>query len=171
MNTNLGFDFNVDKQNNTITIKREFAADRNLVWDAYTKSEMLDQWWAPSPWKAKTKSMDFRDGGSWIYAMQGPEGEEHWARADFQRIQPKSTFTALDAFSNSDGKINEEMPKSKWVVNFSDKGQDHTHVEFHIQYDDLAQLETTLQMGFKEGMTVAMEGLDKLLSSMKGRAK
>ena len=78
MSTNLAFDFSVNKETNTITVKREFAAELSLVWDAYTKSEILDQWWAPKPWKARTKTMEFREGGYWHYAMVGPAGEEHW---------------------------------------------------------------------------------------------
>jgi uncharacterized protein YndB with AHSA1/START domain len=166
MNPNLSFDFVVNKENNTITIKREFAAERALVWDAYTKSEILDQWWAPKPWRARTKSMDFREGGSWIYAMVGPAGEEHWAIANYISIKPKEKFTGLDAFSDADGNINKEMPQSKWEVSFADKGES-TLVNFHITYGDLAQLEATIQMGFKEGLAMAMENLDELLPSLK----
>lgn len=56
------------------------------------------------------------------------------------------------------------MPQSKWELNFTDKG-DLTLVEFLITYPDLAQLETTIQMGFKEGLSMAMEGLDELFAS------
>ncbi len=95
MSTNLALDFSVNKENKTISIKREFNAERPLVWDAYTKSEILDQWWAPSPWKARTKTMDFREGGHWHYAMVGPEGEEHWALVNYKTIQPLQKFTGL----------------------------------------------------------------------------
>lgn len=43
MSTTLQFYFVVDKNKHTITVKREFAAPRPLVWDCYTKSELLDQ--------------------------------------------------------------------------------------------------------------------------------
>ncbi len=166
MNKNLAYDFIVDKENKTINILREFDAERSLVWDAYTKPEILDLWWAPKPWKARTKSMDFREGGRWLYAMVGPAGEEHWAIASYTNIEPQKKFSGLDAFSDSEGNINKEMPESKWDVTFNDEG-DMTRVEFQISYSDLAQLETTIQMGFKEGMTIAMEGLDELLPSLK----
>lgn len=166
MTTNLAFDFSVDKKNKTITVTREFDAPLPLVWDAYTKSEILDQWWAPKPWKARTKSMDFREGGSWVYAMVGPEGEEHWARADYKKINPQKAFTGHDAFADAQGNINKDMPQSKWDITFT--GKDNTTlVEIVITYDDLAQLEATLQMGFKEGLTIAMEGLDELLKRIK----
>ena len=43
-------DFTVDKTTKTVTFSRKFDADLSLVWDAYTKQEILDQWWAPKPW-------------------------------------------------------------------------------------------------------------------------
>ena len=46
MNTNLLFDFTVNKETNTIHVKREFAANLHFVWDAWTKPELLDLWWA-----------------------------------------------------------------------------------------------------------------------------
>ena len=63
MNDALLFDFAVDKAAKTVVITREFAADLPLVWDAFTKAELLDQWMAPKPWTARTKYMDFRVGG------------------------------------------------------------------------------------------------------------
>lgn len=166
MDSTLTFDFTTDKKNKTITINREFAAELPLVWEAYTKSEILDKWWAPKPWKARTKTMDFREGGHWLYAMVGPEGEEHWALANYNSIQPQKKFTGLDAFADKDGNVNKDMPQSKWEVTFTGKGNT-TLVQFRISFDNLAQLEETIKMGFKEGITIAMEGLDDLLPSLK----
>src|SRR5580765_2791097 len=75
MENNLLFDFTVDKTTKTIFINREFAADLSLVWDAFTKQEILDQWVAPKPWASKTKVMDFKVGGRRFYAMVSPEGD------------------------------------------------------------------------------------------------
>ncbi len=166
MKTNLAFDFSVNKENKTITIKREFAAERAVIWDAFTKAEILDQWWAPKPWKAKTKSMDFKEGGTWLYAMVGPNGEEHWSIAIYDLIEPVERYTGKDAFSDANGKINTDMPQSNWDVRFIDNGQ-ITEVIYRISYADLKQLEATIEMGFKEGMTQNMQGLDALLLTLK----
>lgn len=166
MKANLAFDFTVNKENNSIHVKREFAADVALVWDAYTKAEILDQWWAPKPWKAKTKRMDFREGGQWLYAMVGPNGEEHWSVANYKNIQPQKKFTGLDGFTDAEGNLNKEMPQSEWNVTFTGQG-DHTLVDIMITYDDFAQLEATIKMGFKEGLGMAMENLDALLPQLK----
>ncbi|MDZ7646087.1 MAG: SRPBCC domain-containing protein [Cytophagales bacterium] len=79
MKNDLLFEFTVDKTIKTVFVNREFAADLSLVWDAFTKQEILDQWWAPLPWKSKTKFMDFKVGGRRFYAMVSPEGQERWA--------------------------------------------------------------------------------------------
>lgn len=160
----LMMDFIVNKADNSITVKREFAAELPLVWDAFTKSEILDQWWAPKPWKARTKIMDFREGGHWLYAMVGPEGEEHWSFANFNSIQVQKSFIGADGFSDAEGNINTELPQSIWENYFQDNGN-VTLVTIQISYADLAQLEAIIQMGFKEGLTMAMEGLDELLAS------
>ena len=75
MNNHLLFDFTVDKATKTVFITREFAAELSLVWDAFTRLEILDQWWAPKPLQSKTKIMDFKVGGRRFYAMVWPEGQ------------------------------------------------------------------------------------------------
>jgi uncharacterized protein YndB with AHSA1/START domain len=95
--------------------------------------------------------MDFKEGGSWHYAMVGPNGEEHWAVLNYKTIQPQKKYTAVDAFTDADGNINKDMPQAKWEVSFSSKGQS-TIVESLIIYPDLAQLEAILNMGMKEGL-------------------
>ena len=161
---NLKFDFTVNKEDKTIIVTREFAAELPLVWDAYTTSEILEQWWAPQPWKAKTKSMDFREGGHWHYAMLGPNGEVHWAYTTYLIIKPKKSFTGLDGFADENAVVNKQMPQSKWEVLFTDKG-DRTFVKTSISYDNLDQLEATIQMGFEAGFAAALSNLDQYLKS------
>lgn len=170
MNSNLQFDFSVNKENKMIEVKREFAAALPNVWDAFTKSEILDQWWGPKPWKARTESMDFREGGSWHYAMVGPAGEEHWSLVNYYTIHPLKSITALSAFADKQGNINEDLPRSNWQISFKPI-ENHTLVEFKMTFADLNQLETLIKMGFKEGLTIAMEGLDELLLQQQGPDK
>ena len=84
--SNLLFDFTVDKSTKQVFINKEFAAELPLVWDAFAKQEILDQWWAPKPWASKTKFMNFEVGGRRFYAMVNPEGEEHWPICSSVRI-------------------------------------------------------------------------------------
>lgn len=161
---NRTFDFTVDKETNTVYVKKEFAAKPDLVWDAYTKPELLDQWWAPKPWLSKTKSMEFKEGGRRLYAMCGPEGEEHWALADYTSISPKTNFKFMDAFCDAIGNLNNKMPRSDWDVDFVDKGSS-TLVNIAIKHKTFADLETIIAMGFKEGFTMALNNLDEIFAN------
>lgn len=156
--------FDVDEANRTIKVERSFNADVDTVWTAWTDSKILDQWWAPKPWKAETKSQNFVEGGTWLYAMVGPEGEKHWSLCEYQSIKQQKSFAGLDGFCDENGTINEQMPRSKWVVNFTDNG-DTTKVNIDITFDELKDLEATIQMGFKEGFTMGMDNLDALLAN------
>ena len=119
MKHDLKFEFLVDETTSSITINREFAAKRNRVWDCYTKAELLDRWFAPKPLTTKTKTMDFREGGHWHYAMVEPGGTEHWNRLDYRTIRPIDGFTALDGFADASGNVNAKMPRSNWDVTFA----------------------------------------------------
>lgn len=164
MKSNLLMNFTVDKETSTVNVKREFDASLANVWSAWTEPEILDQWWAPAPWKSKTKRMDFKTGGQRLYAMIGPQGEEHWALADFTSIDPKTNFKYLDAFCDSEGNLNNAFPRSNWDVSFSEQGNT-TFVDIAIKHENLSDLEKMIEMGFKEGFTIAMEGLDKIFAS------
>jgi uncharacterized protein YndB with AHSA1/START domain len=165
MKADLQFDFLVDKEKNTIRIKREFAAKRQLVWNCYTKSELLDRWFAPKPLTTKTKFMDFSQGGHWHYAMVEPNGQEYWGRMDYQTIQPIDNYTSLDGFCDDTGALNPELPRSKWNVSFSDM-TNHTLVETVVSYTSAEALEQVIKMGLKEGLTSTLERLDELLLTL-----
>src|SRR5579859_1150457 len=158
----LHFDFVADKSNNTITVKREFAGKRQLVWDCYTKSDLLDRWFAPAPLTTKTKSMDFREGGHWHYAMVDPQGQEYWSRLDYQTIHPIDHYSALDGFSDETGAVNPDMPRSTWKVTFTD-ASDHTFVQTVVSYGSAEDLDKVIAMGIKEGLASTLDRLDELL--------
>lgn len=169
MNNNLLYDFIADKEKNTLTIRREFAAGRQLVWDCYTKQELLDQWFAPAPMTTKTKSMDFSEGGHWHYAMIDPNsGAEYWGYTTYRKIKPIDYYTSLDGFSNEAGEINKDLPRAEWIVNFTDKGENAV-VETIVSYKSLADLETVINMGMEEGMKLTIGKLDDLLAKLTGK--
>src|SRR6476660_7443754 len=92
----LNFDFTFDKSTKTFLVTKEFDAELSLVWDAFTKQEILDQWWAPKPFLSRTKVMNFEVGGRRFYAMVSPEGGERWAIQKYTSISPKTNFKFLN---------------------------------------------------------------------------
>jgi uncharacterized protein YndB with AHSA1/START domain len=160
-------DFIVNKETKTVTITAEFDAERDLVWDAYTKAELLDQWWAPKPFTSRTTVMDFKVGGRRFYAMVSPEGVERWAVQKYTSITPKTNFKLFNAFADENENL--ELPGSDWDLNFSEQGG-KTKVSISIYNESLERLEKMIEMGFKEGFTMTLNYLEELLAKL-SRAK
>ena len=169
MNTQT-MDFIVDKEAKTVSITRELAAQLSLVWDAYTKPELLDQWWAPKPLTSRTKVMDFKVGGRRFYAMVSPDGTEiGWQIFDYTSITPKSNFKCLSVFADKDE--TPHLPGANWDLTFSEQngpdGYRGTKVGISIYFESLEELEKMIEMGFKEGFTMTLNELTSLLKNLK----
>jgi uncharacterized protein YndB with AHSA1/START domain len=166
MKTDLLFDFTVNKEKKTVFITREFAAELSLVWEAFTKPELLDQWVAPAPWTSKTKYMNFEVGGSRFYAMVSPEGEERWALQKYISISPKTNFKMWNAFADKDG--NTEETGSEWDYSFTEKNG-ITKVSITIYNESFERMERLME-GFKLGFTASLENLETLLETLPQRS-
>lgn len=162
MTNNLLFDFTVDKLKKTVYITREFDAELSLVWDAFTKKELLDQWLAPKPMTSKTKYQNFKVGGKRFYVMVSPDGQERWALQEYTSITPKTNFKMYNAFADKDE--NPELPGSEWDHTFSEqKGK--TKVSITIYNESLERLERILD-GFTMGMKMSLSNLENLLATL-----
>ena len=159
MNNNLLFDFTVDKPAKTVYITREFNAGLSLVWDAFTRQELLDQWVAPAPYKAKTKYMNFEVGGKRFYAMVSPDGKESWALQKYTSITPKTNFKMFNAFADKDE--NPQPTGSDWDHTFSEQNN-ITKVHITVYNESFERMESLLD-GFKQGFTATLENLETLL--------
>ena len=156
--------FTKDLKTKQLTVVREFDAPPDLVWQAWTDSEMLDQWWAPHPYKAVTKSMDFRVGGYWHYCMLGPTDDKTWCRVDYNSIQPNKTITCTVMFSDEKANKNLDLPAMDWKKEFIPTGNSTT-VKIEITFAKEADMESIIKMGFQEGFTAGLSNLDHYLST------
>jgi uncharacterized protein YndB with AHSA1/START domain len=156
-------DFIVDKQKKTVSITKEFAAELSLVWDAYTRAELLDQWWAPKPLTSRTKAMDFEVGGRRFYAMVSPDGDERWAVQKYTSITPKTNFKLFNAFADKDENL--ELPGSDWDLNFSEQNGT-TKVSISIYNESLERLERMIEGGMREGTEMQLQNLEELLEKL-----
>ncbi|MGD9561081.1 MAG: SRPBCC domain-containing protein [Pyrinomonadaceae bacterium] len=159
-------EFIVNKKAKTVSITKEFAAPIDLVWDAYTKAELLDQWWAPKPFTSRTKVLDFEVGGRRFYAMVSPDGGERWAVQKYTSITPKTNFKFFNAFADEDENL--QLPGSDWNFDFVDQGESTT-VSVSIYNESLERMERILESGFTEGVKVQLQNLEELLAKLSNR--
>ncbi len=157
-------EFIVNKETKTVDITKEFDAGLDLVWDAYTKQELLDQWWAPKPLTSETVAMDFVVGGRRFYAMVMPDGQKRWSVQEYRSITPKTNFKFFNTFA--DENENRELPGSDWDLTFTEK-DGKTTVHISIYNESLDRLERMTLSGFKEGTEGQFANLETLLANIK----
>ena len=158
------FVFEKDITAKTIHVVREFNAPIEKVWKAWTDPALLEKWWGPKPWVAKTKSMDFTVGGAWLYYMVGPEGQQHWSHVKFTAIEELSRFAADAVFSDEHGNAVPGAAVGHWDNKFAAAGNT-TKVVVDLSFDEEADFKMLVQMGFEGGFTIGLNQLDELLAS------
>jgi len=163
MNKEALFTFVVEKDERSITVERSFNAPLDRVWAAWTEADILCQWWAPRPYRCVIKQLDFREGGRWLYCMEGPEGDRHWCFFDYETIRPKSFYAGSDSFCDEQGVASELKPQVRWENSFDEK-DGTTLVRILLHFNSAQDVDKLLEMGFKGGFTMGMDQLDELLA-------
>lgn len=151
-----------DLPNRKILVTRYFDADLEDVWKAWTETELLDQWWSPKPWKMETKSMDFREGGSWVYAMVGPDGTRHWSKANFTMIKSEKSFKYSCYFVDENENILDVVSSMNWYVQFSTSGEG-TMINVELSFNNDQDVNKMIEMGFEGGFSMGLDNLNELL--------
>jgi uncharacterized protein YndB with AHSA1/START domain len=149
----------------SIVVARELNAPLPEVWRAYTEPKLLDQWWGPAPWRAETKTLDFRPGGHWLYAMVSPENQRHWGRMDYLAIDHHRRFEIADSFCDENGTVDPALPVSRGSMTFTPTAHG-TRVEFKMVYATEQELQKIVEMGFAEGITICLDQLDGVLAKL-----
>ena len=106
--------------------------------------------------------------------MVWPEGQEHWGLKKYTLIQPKTRIKWLSSFTDNDGNINAALPTSEWDLHFSEHnthphdpaGRMITKLSIVVKNKSLADLETIIKMGFKEGFIMTLNELENLLRTL-----
>ena len=153
-----------DFQEKSILVSREFNAPLETVWRAFTESELLEKWWAPKPWSAETKHMDFSVGGYWLYAMVSPENQKHWGKMNFLAIDELVSYDIQDMFCDEEGNTNDALPVSSGKNTFT-KTEKGTLVAFKTFYTNEEEVQKIVEMGFEQGITMTFEELANLLEN------
>lgn len=88
----------------TMTLDREFAAPRELVFDCFTKAEHLAKWWGPHGFDTPVAQADAQPGGAILLHMRGPDGSVNVIEGEYGDVSPPSTLVfTLRGFRGEDG--------------------------------------------------------------------
>lgn len=145
-----------------IVMTRTFNAPRERVFRAFTEPEQLTQWWGPEQFTLPHCDLDLRPGGTWLYCMRGPDGQDYWGKAVYQEIEPPARLVYLDAFADADG--NETSTPTLVTVTF-DESEGRTTVSMTTICNSAEEREALLTMGMEEGLCQSYDRLDALFEA------
>jgi uncharacterized protein YndB with AHSA1/START domain len=97
-------------------ITREFAAPRELVWQAWTERERLMKWFGPKGFTMLSAKMDFRPGGIFHYCLCAPDGKEMWGKFTYREIIAPEKIILVNSFSDEDGGITRHPFSATWPL-------------------------------------------------------
>lgn len=101
----------------TIRITRLYDAPVALVWDAWTDTAKVAQWWGPRGFTITTASKDLRPGGSWVYTMHGPDGTDWPNFTRYHEVVPQQRLVYDHGARAEDG-----APMFRVTATFRDVG-------------------------------------------------
>ena len=155
--------FNTDDKSATIYIMKVFQNDVSVVWDHFTKAELLDLWWAPQPYQCETLNMEFKPEGFWNYAMIGPNNEKNYSAVQFHEINYHRSFDYSAYFTDEKGNRNPQFAPSNWLIGFTGV-QEGTKLTINIHFSSTDEMQKLLSMGFEDGLKMTLNQLEDLLN-------
>ena len=86
-----------------IVLTRVFDAPRDLVYDAFTKPELLKRWFGPRGFSLTVCEVDLRVGGDWRFVLRGPDGKEMGMRGVYRELAPPERSVHTESYDDYPG--------------------------------------------------------------------
>jgi uncharacterized protein YndB with AHSA1/START domain len=154
-------------EGNNLIFTKSFHAPRDLVFQMLSDSEHLSKWWGPKFWTIPVSEMDFREGGTWHYCMESPNGDmKSWGKTFYKEIVEPERIVYVDYFSDEEGTINENMPGIQITLTLIEH-EGSTKLVNHATFSSEEALKTVLDMGMVQGFTEMWDKLDGYISKIK----
>lgn len=149
------------EKNNTagrreLFISRLLNAPGELVWEVWTNSEHIANWWGPDGFANTINKMDLKPGGEWNLVMHGPDGTDYKNKSIFKEIKAPELIVYEHV----------SAPEFTATINFIEKGK-QTLIEWSMLFETEEQFEQTVKT-FKadEGLKQNIEKLNKYLENL-----
>jgi len=166
----------VAAQRGEFIITRRFKFPPQLMFDAFTKSEHMHQWWGPKGSTVIKAEMNLRPGGINHYGLRMPDGSAMWGKSVYREITPTSRLVYVQSFSDEAGNIAKHPMSPTWpremltVITFEETGEG---TQLTIQWspvnatDEERATFNSAMSGMNQGWTGSLDQLEQYLAGIK----
>ena len=142
-----------------IVLTRVFDAPRTLVFDAFTKPELLRQWFGPRGWSLVVADVDLKVGGTFRFMLRGPDGNDLGMRGIWREIVAPERSVHMESF--------DDYPGESQVTTVLTEQQEKTTVTATIIYPSKEIRDAVLNSGMEHGAAESYDKLAEMLASLR----
>jgi uncharacterized protein YndB with AHSA1/START domain len=142
----------------SVTIEREVAAPRDVVFRCFTEPDLLVQWLGPRKYGMRVDHMDVRHGGSWSFVNIDPEtGAEFAFRGVYHGEPTPDQFVQTFEYLGAPGHISMD------TLNLVDRGDGRTLIRTTSLFQSVEARDAMIEHGMEDGVKEGYERLDELV--------
>jgi uncharacterized protein YndB with AHSA1/START domain len=138
-----------------IVLTRVFNAPRRMVFEAFSKPELLRQWFGPHGWSLSVCEVDLRVGGGFRFVMKGPQGEEMGMRGSYKEIAPPERSIHMESF--------DDFPGESQVTTVFVEKDGKTTMTATVLYESKEVRDAVIQTGMERGAAETYDRLEEFL--------
>lgn len=144
-----------------IVLTRVFDAPRGLVFDAFTKPELLERWFGPRGWSLVVCEVDLKVGGGFRFVLRGPDGTDLGMRGVWREIVRPERSVHMESF--------DDFPGESQVTTVLVEEAGKTTLTATVLYPSREVRDTVIQSGMEHGAAESYDKLAELLPSLAAR--
>ena len=145
---------------NEIVLTRVFDAPRHMVYDAFSKPELLKRWFGPRGWSLAVCEVDHRVGGGFRFVLEGPNGQRMGMRGVYREIAPPNRSVHVESY--------DDYPGESIVTSVLTEEMGRTTLTATITYPSREIRDMVAKSGMEHG---AAESYDKLADMLAAEQK
>jgi uncharacterized protein YndB with AHSA1/START domain len=145
-----------------LVVRRTFNGPAHIVFEAWTRPELLKRWWAPKSFGVSLFEceQDLRVGGTYRYAFgRDPKNPEVFS-GRYVEVKPPSRLVFSQLY--------ERMREAGEVVVTAtfEEHQGRTLLTLHQLFPSKEALEGALASGMERGMRITLDQLEELIAAL-----
>ena len=146
-----------------ILITREFDAPRHLVFEAYTKPELVKRWWHANRGRVTVAEIDLRVGGKWRYVMVAEGGIEVGFHGEYREVVPNERIVSTEAY---EGLPDPDASPTVNTATFTE-ADGRTTLTILVEAPSKEVRDAIIESGMEDGMQDALDLLEQVAVSLR----
>ena len=153
---------NAEEGKQEMTIMREFDLPLELLFKAHAEPDIVEQWMSNEYTTTRLLKMESKKHGSWQLESADAKGNVVFrANGVFHEFVPNQKITRTFEMENTPYGVQLE------VYEFEQLTDDTSKLNMHVIYESVAQRDQVLKLPFAQGINMAHNRLQEILSNTK----